>query len=280
MTKKQLSDDIELDSSLKLVAQSFTEVAAIKLQRIRSNIERNRGFIGEISGLFAAVGKLAEDKGVTPQIARKGTVAILVTSNYRFYGGLERRLINFYLDSIKNMTLDRLTIGQSALDYFGNLGHGKNFQNVIWKDDLPNEEELKKLAETIHGYQRILVFYSFFQSVLVQKPVIYDVSASSNQASDQVFKIDYILEPEIDKMWRFFETQILGLLLDQVFLESELSRTAARLISMDQAQENADESISSLKKIMAIVKRSESNQKILETESAMFKIRKANYDSG
>ncbi len=276
MTHKQITDNIELDLGLKLLTQSFTDVAAIKLQRIRRGIERNRNFISEVSGLFAAVKKLTKERSAVPDSKKKGGVAILVTSNYHFYGGLERRLMSFYLNTIKKLSIDsdligidRLVIGQSGKEIF-------NYQSIVWKDDLPTEEDLKKLSNLVSDYQRILVFYPLFQSVLVQKPVVVDITEARNvEGQNQPkFEIDYILEPEIGRMWQFFENQILKLLLDQTFLEAELSRTAARLISMDQARENAEIAISKLKKALASAKRSIDNIHILETESAMFKIRK------
>src|SRR3989344_6713727 len=171
MTQKQIAQDIALDTGLKLVAQAFTELASIKLQKIRHRIERNRVFFDEISGVFGAVQQIANKKGIVPKLQKKGTVAVILTSNSKFYGGLERRLMYFYQDSLSKLPADRLLIGHSASDFFQSKG-------IILHQDLPTDSELKQLSDLISHYGRILVFYPRFQSVLLQKPFMVDLTGS------------------------------------------------------------------------------------------------------
>ena len=267
MTQKQISQDVDLDTSLKLVAQAFTELASIKLQRIRHRIERNRVFFDDISQVFGAVAQLADKKGIVPKLQKKGTVALILTSNSKFYGGLETRLMHFYKASLANYPAERILIGHSAADFFQNKG-------IILHQDLPTDSELKQLSDLINQYSKVLVFYPRFQSVLLQKPYVADLTLSDLSSKSTKVTIDYILEPELTKMWQFFDNQVQKLLLEQAFLEAELARTAARLTSMDQAQESADHAIKGLKKALAAIKRSLNNRRILETESAVFKFRR------
>lgn len=265
MTQKQITQDIDLDTGLKMVAQAFTEISSIKLRKIRNRIERNRVFFEEISGLFGALAKLANKRGIVPKLKKNGTTALILTSNSKFYGGLENRVLQFYSANINKLQADQILIGHSASDFFR-----KNA--IILKEDLPTETELQNLTNLIRDYHQVLVFYPRFQSVLVQKPFAVDLTKSDIAPSK--VDLDYILEPEIQTMWQFFDTQILKLLLEQTFLEAELARTAARLTSMDQAAEMADHAIGDLKRALAVRKRSISNNLILETESAMAKFRR------
>lgn len=267
MTQKQIAQDIALDTGLKLVAQAFTELASIKLQKIRRRIERNRVFFDEISAVFAAVQQLADKNGIVLKLKKKGSVALILTSNSKFYGGLERRLMYFYRDSLSKIASDKIIIGHSAADFFQTKG-------LIFATDLPADSELKHLTDLISGYSRVLVFYPRFQSVLLQKPFVTDLTQSGIGKEDSKITIDYILEPELEKMWQFFDSQIQKLLLEQTFLEAELARTAARLTSMDQAQESADKALSTLRKTLAAAKRSLNNRKILDTESSVFRFRR------
>lgn len=265
MTQRQIAQDIDLDTGLKMVAQAFTEISSIKLQKIRHRIERNRVFFEEISELFGAVQRLANKQGIVPKLGKNGIAALILTSNSKFYGGLESRVLQFYSANIEKMQADQILVGRSASDFFK-----KN--SIILKEDLPTELELQNLTNVIKNYNQVLVFYPRFKSVLVQTPFAIDLT-KSNIAPSKI-NLDYILEPEIEQMWQFFDSQILKLLLEQTFLEAELSRTAARLTSMDQAQEMADNAIVDLKRALAVVKRSINNNQILETESAMYKFRR------
>ena len=283
MTQKQIIQDIELDTGLKLVAQAFTEIASIKLQKIRARIERNRSFFEEISNLFGAVQKLAQSKGIVPKLRKTGTAAVILTSNSKFYGGLERRLMLFFTNTLSNLPaeagkpgIQQIIIGRSGADFFRTSARfaREARQAITLNQDLPNEAELKNLTELIKRFDHVLVFYPRFQSVLLQKPFIVDLTESGIASTNKQPTLDYILEPEIGTMWQFFEAQILKLLLEQTFLDAELARTAARLISMDQAQDNADKAINDSKIAMAGVKRSLNNNRILEIESAMFRFRR------
>lgn len=273
MTQKQIIQAIDLDNGLKLVAQAFTEIASIKLQKIRARIERNRNFFEEISGLFGAVQQLAERRNIVPKLGKQDTAAIILTSNSKFYGGLERRLMQFYIQTLSKLPAEagkpvqQIILGRSAADFFGT-------EAIILNQDLPGEAELKNLTELIKRFIKVLVFYPRFQSVLLQRPFVVDLTKSGLATKVQGTTIDYILEPELAQMWQFFDSQILKLLLEQTFLEAELARTAARLTSMDQAQEMADKAIKNSKKDLAGVKRSLNNNRILEIESAMFRFRR------
>ena len=266
MTQKQISQDIDLDTGLKLVAQAFTELASIKLQRIRHRIERNRIFFDEISEVFGAVAQLADKKGIVPKLEKKGTVALILTSNSKFYGGLERRIGH----SAANFFQSEALRTSEVLRTNGAL----RTKSIILHQDLPSDSELKQISDLISRYSKVLVFYPRFQSILLQKPFVVDLTHSGLLSKPAKVTIDYILEPELTKMWQFFDGQIQKLLLEQTFLEAELARTAARLTSMDQAQESADKALSTLRKTLAAAKRSLNNRKILDTESSIFRFRR------
>jgi F0F1-type ATP synthase gamma subunit len=80
----------------------------------------------------------------------------------------------------------------------------------------------------------------------------------------------YILfEPEVDKILGFFERQIRGVLFKRVVLESDLSRTAARMVSMNEASERAQEMIREKHSEYLKVMRSFINRQLLDTFSGM-----------
>jgi len=88
-TIKQINTILEEIFSLKLVAHAYTEISTIKLQKIRAGIERNRTFFQEITQVYRMVKVAAGMQNLTSGNPKKGAVSILLTSNQRFYGGLE-----------------------------------------------------------------------------------------------------------------------------------------------------------------------------------------------
>lgn len=263
MTISEIEQLIEDGESLKLIAQAYSEIASLKIKRIRSEVERNRLFFEEVSFVYGMVKKVASKKRMIFPKAKK-RVCLLLGSNYRFYGNINYSVINFFLSQTQNIETDRIVIGKTAIDYF-RASKIANFQQVVLKDDQPTLEELNYLVSRIQDYAQVLVFYSKLKTLLVQEPKMSDITASTQfeEGSSQV-DFSFIFEPELPKILAFFDSSILTLLLEQTFLESELARTASRFISMDEAETEANKFIKENQILKAYAQKSLKNNQILE----------------
>lgn len=268
---KQINQQIEDSESLKMVAQAYTEIAALKLAKIRAGIERNRLFFQEITEVYHIVNVEAAKRKV-PINPKKGTVSILITSNHHFYGGMERDLVKFFIVNTGKFQTDRMVIGSTAAGFLKSFNYFNPYQQVILKEDLPSAEELRGFVSKIINYEQIMIYYSRMHSILTQEPHVVDIVQRSPEYYIQTKapKIDYIFEPELKTILKFFENQVILLLIEQTFLESELARVAARLTSMDQAQIAANTDIIKQKMVLAQAKRSLDNIHILESIASRF----------
>lgn len=282
MTIKEIDTILEEGNSLKQIAQSYTEIANLKIKKIRTEVERNRIFFEEISKVFALIKKLAIKKKVSI-VKPKKTVSLILTSNYRFYGSINADLIDFFILTTQKIETDKIMLGKAAIDFFRTSPIPGYCEEVLLKADQPTAEELMKLVEKIKDYNQILVIYSSMKSLLIQEPRVADITASDSSfanrnpltKNDQTNnELKFIFEPELDKILQFFDNQIITLLLEGTFLESELSRTASRFISMDQAETEANKFIKEYEKLKAYVKRNLDNNKILENFASMAAVRK------
>lgn len=281
MTIKEIDSALEEGQSLKQISQAYTEIANLKIKRIRTEVERNRIFFEEISKVFALIKKLAIRKKIS--IAKpKKTVSIILTSNYRFYGSINSDLIDFFVEQTRKLDTDRIMLGKAAIDFFKSSKIFSNFQSILLKGDHPTPEELINLVNIIKDYNQVLVFYSSMKSLLTQVPLFSDITASSatdlalsnaNNPKNKNEDLRFIFEPDVSKILHFFDSQIITLLLEGTFLESELSRTASRFISMDQAETEANKFIGDYEKLKAYAKRNMDNNKILENFASMAAVR-------
>src|SRR5687768_13047074 len=98
MTIKELDQILEEGESLKQIAQSYSEIANLKIKRIRTEVERNRIFFEEISKIYDIVKAFAMKKGLDIKKPKK-RLCILITSNYRFYGSINADLQKYFLGS-------------------------------------------------------------------------------------------------------------------------------------------------------------------------------------
>lgn len=269
-TLKQLNQILEESSSLKYIAQAYTEISAAKLNKIRGGIERNRLFAEEIIKVLHVVEEAAAKKRIIAPGKDKGTISLLVTSNYRFYGTLENSLTRYFMVNTAKTKTDRVVVGKTGENYLQSVNYFHPHQTITFATDLPTPEELGRLTSLISGYKQVLIYHSRMQSVLIQKPTVTDLTQRpAVETGSEELTLDYIFEPEIGKVLQFFETQITLLLLEYTFLESELARTAAKMISMDEAQVNADKRIKEQKQSITRAKRAQTNIGLLETAASL-----------
>lgn len=271
MTIKEIDDIIEQGESLKAIAQAYSEIANLKIKRIRSRVEQNRLFFGEIFNIYSLVRSFAYKKGV--HITKsKPRVCLILTSNYRFYGNINADLIDFFVDSTRKLQTDRILIGKAAIDYFDATRIFPNSQKILLKNDLPSIEELANLVRLISDYSQVLTFYPTLKTLLVQQPRVTDITLLTQLPGEG--DIRFIFEPELPKILQFFDSQLLHLLLEQTFLEAEVARTASRFISMERAETEANRFIKEYIKLKNYTKTSLINKRILENFASSIVARK------
>lgn len=284
MTTREIDESLEEGQSLKSIAQAFSEIASLKVKRIRNEVERNRLFFDEISKVYALVKAVAIKKGVFFKKSKQ-RLYLLMTSNYKFYGNINWSLIKYFIGLSEELTdVDIVILGKGGIDYFRAARTLTNYKEVVLKDDMPNSFELNSLVHLVKDYNQVLIFHTKFKSLLKQSATFTDLTAMSYylktiHIADAVTGkgenfMQFIFEPELPKILNFFETQILTLLFEQTFLESELSRAASRFISMDQAETKANQFIKEYQAVKAYTKRSLINNAILENYATLAAIKK------
>lgn len=274
MTIKEIDALIEEGNSLKQIAQAYSEIANLKLQRIRGELDRNRIFLKEIARVYGMVKNIAYKRALRISKPKK-TISLIITSNYRFYGRINSSLIDFFISSTQNLETDRIILGKAAIDYFRSRKVFPNYQEVMLKDDQPLASELLNLINLVKDYNQVLVFHSQLKSLLIQQPQALDIVAQTESVGKEAATdIKFIFEPQLSKILSFFDSQILVLLLEATFLESEVARTASRFISMDQAENEANKYIKENEMLKGYVKRNLVNNQILESFASLSAFRK------
>ncbi len=269
MNIRELISEIETTQTLNDVALSYTEISSLNLNKIRKQAEVNHTFFMELSGIFALLRYFSRRKNPNKNTFKNNKkVTILITSNFRFYGKISNITTDLFLQYSEGKQSDYIVISKLGDSLLKSKRYKQQYKKVVFKTDMPDNQELIDVVNMVKDYSQIIVVYSQFQTILKQVPVIRDISQAQVMAleSSKVKKFDFtfILEPELDKMIQFFDTQIKNVLLSSVFLEAEVARVASRLITMDQAQSNAKEVLKQQQRQLIYLKRDLLNKKGLE----------------
>ncbi len=269
------------EQTLKYITSTFTEINSLKAKKIRSEFEKNQRFFEEIAQVYLLVKEIAINKGVLPKTilfegyterkeGEKDTLAIAVTSNMRFYGKLNLNVARFFLDDTAHTkTKDLMVIGQTGAEYLHAKKSGARIKAYFFKRDFPTREEMLALIDATRSYKRIYFYYPRFVTMVRQTVGLLDVTQTPTEIPPEVGRIEYIFEPELKKILDFFERHVRLLLISRVMLEAELSRTAARLMTMSAANDRADELIGITSSQLSKATKSFTNARLLETFAAM-----------
>jgi ATP synthase F1 gamma subunit len=269
--------ELEDATTLKLISSAFTEAAASRIQKIKKRFETNRQFYDEISHVYHMVresGKLMKVGGKIPAAGTKN-LAVTVTSNQRFYGNLNVNIMRGFLDAIGRSQTDVLVIGTTGHDYMRSIGYTKPYEHMIFAHDDPTTEETRAFLDKIMAYDSVMVYYPKFVSLVTQSVGSIDLTQSvskTDKAPED--EIHILFEPEYDKILDFFKRQVRSLLFLHVMLEADLSRTAARLITMSGADERSTILIKQKRGELRKIQASIANVKLLETFAGIKKWKK------
>jgi len=244
--------DVEI---LRGISSVLLEVSSLKIRGLREAFERNKIFYEEVSNLYRDVKISAKRRDVVDD--REGFVDkeihVAITSNKRFYGSLNRTVMDaFRLNIIPGGVVDNLVIGHTGKHYIEDTPHGKSCSYSFFKEDFPTETETQFFLEKVKEYDKVVLYYPKFINIFKQSPGTTDITYTSELEDIEIGGniIEQIYEPELPHILAFFETQVRRLLFTRIMLESELSRTAARLVKMNTTEDRADKVIEEKKRIL------------------------------
>lgn len=284
MTIKDIQTTINQANALKQIAVAYTEISSNKIKRIRNLVEKNRNFLDDLSVVYKVLKKRAQLRNLLPKKNGK-TVSVLLSANEHFSGSINQDLTKYFVDMVRQQTTDQIVIGKTAVEWLDSIKYQIPYTKIILKKGYPESSELDVLVGLVKDYSQIIVYYPRMKTVMLQIPTSEDITQTSYLAemkvSDEDAKKLFIFEPEFTKILAYFESQVTNLLLQQAFLEGELSRTAARLVSMDESQTNAEKVIKQNATILDHAKKSAANGRLLETYASIIltkKIQEEMYD--
>lgn len=261
ITKKEIIRETEFLSALSAILETYEEIAATRMARIRSSVLDSRDFLLELNGIFQEVKfsyknelnrlmrkKKAKDLKQLTFIKRNGkTLHVLISANTGLYGDIIRRTYNLFKENLQKTPGDVAIIGKLGLEIFKSEKINVPFTYFECPDNKIDDEILKKIIEHMIQYEKVLVFYEQFNNIINQSPIITSISGDPLPGQDEGAETKYFFEPSLEKIMEFFEKEIFGSIFQQIMYESELAKFAARMVALDYASEKTK---SELKRII------------------------------
>lgn len=283
ITKKEINRETDFLTTLQTVLETYEEIAATRMARIRSSVLDSRDFLLEINAIFQEVkssyknqialimkSKKVKNLSKLTFINRNGkTLYVLISANTGLYGDIIRKTYEVFIDNLKKEPGDVVIIGKLGVEIFKADKVSIPYTYFDFPDSKIDNVILKKITEHIIKYEKVLVFYEQFESVISQVPIITNISGDPLPWEKSGHQTKYFFEPSLGKIMEFFEKEIFGSIFQQTIFESELAKFAARMVSLNFAAENTKSRLREVLLQKERIKHQEENRKQLEKFASM-----------
>lgn len=270
---KSIRQRINAVGKIKQITKSMEMIAASRLKRTEDKLLRSQNYS---SKLIALIGHLDKPDLPNPFMTErpiKKTGLVIISSNRGLCGSYNSNLFseaNEFLSRYNKDQIELILLGRKAAEHYRRKPWTIKDQRVDWDKNINYAfaEELAKdwIAAFLEGkLDEIWVVHTHYINVLSRKILIDNFFKFIQPTSQQnITPIDYILEPNVDEIYRealprFFANRIFTMLLDAFLAEQ-----AARLVSMQTATKNADEMIDYLTLVRNKVRQANITKEISE----------------
>ncbi|MBK9984885.1 MAG: ATP synthase F1 subunit gamma [Saprospiraceae bacterium] len=262
---KEVRERMKSVASTQQITKAMKMVSAAKLRKAQEAIVRVRPYADKLNqmlrNVLSAVGGDVNINFGKDRLIQHATM-VVITSNRGLAGAFNTNIIKAAVKDIdENFSAQRaagkltiLCIGKKGYDFFR-----RNYKDcTIVKDYVALFENLsfdqtvivpRLLMDQFSKGEtdRISVSYSRFKNAATQfaESVQYLPVPKIEAASK--LKVDYIFEPEKDKLLESLVPSILEIQFQKFLLDTHASEHGARMTAMDKATTNADDLLSELK---------------------------------
>lgn len=251
------------------IAQTYEEVAALRMRKIKDYVIHSREFLSGLAGVYARV-KISYTEAIKDLLQAKGIknpadqqdyiekmnfekkngkdVLVFLSANTGLYGEIIKKVFDYFCAQI-DPTVDIAIIGRLGKLWFEQRFPGKNYIYFDLPDNIQDATDVSGIVSKLSEYEHIIVYHGKFKDVLEQVPSQTAVSGErlAIETKEDLSRMRCIFEPSLEEVFSFFEAEIKSVLFDQALYEASLSKYTSRMVSLDMATSNAGERLKKLK---------------------------------
>lgn len=260
---KEIRIRITSVNSTMQITSAMKMVSAAKLKRAQDAITRMRPYAEKMKGILSNLSASLDSSEMVYARQRdvKNVLVVAITSNRGLCGGFNNNVIkeirNQMRGELQGKNVKILSLGKKAFDLYKKTSNHttEGFSETPYTVfDKLNFENASVIADAIMKqfasgkYDQVLLVYNKFKNaasqVIVSEqflPVVPTVSEGKSSS------VDYIYEPEKEKILEVLIPQTLKAQLFKALLDSNASEHGARMTAMHKATDNAGELVKELK---------------------------------
>ncbi len=251
---KELRSRISSVSSTMQITSAMKMVSAAKLSRAQDAIVSMRPYAEKLTQLLQDLSATVEDDlstALTEERELKKVLIIAISSNRGLAGAFNTNIIkkvkHLKTEVYPNQDVEVLTIGKKVNDIlkksFDIFEHHQDiFDDLSFHNSVEISETVMNAFEN-KDFDKVVLVYNRFKNAATQIVEAEDylplVANSTEDKNTQ--QLDYIFEPEKDKIIKELMPKALNIQLYKALRDSFASEHGARMTAMHKATENATE---------------------------------------
>lgn len=247
--------------STQQITKAMEMVAAVKLNRVRLQAEQSRPYVERMKTIMCALRSSADDLTDPLFIQReeRRILLVVITSDRGLCGTFNVNVINAaknFIEQHAGRDVSILAVGRKGNDALTRLGcRVERFFPVPWGASLETDTRAISIylmeAFTAEKVDSVQILYSHFANVLRYVPTVVQylpIPPLTQQERRDLLRLsaDFIVEPSFETVANQLTPRYLETCLYHYIVESLASEYAARMVSMRNANDNADEVIRDL----------------------------------
>lgn len=250
---KQIKTRIKSVESTRQITKAMELVATSKLRKAKQRVENARPYhevmLDAISSLQAGVAESPTVFAEQREVRR--TCYVVIAGDRGLAGGYNANLFRMVRGMTEGENACVLPIGKKSLEHFQRLGADlvSTYFGVTGAVGISNCVQMAKLlcdgfAEG--KFDRVVVAYTKFQSMLSQVPVSEQILPLTLTAGEKSSYSDALVEGEAEDLIAKIVPQYVSGILYSTLCEAAASEHGARRTAMNAANKNAGEIIDTL----------------------------------
>jgi len=242
---------------MQLIIQTYEEVAAIRMQRIRANVITKRPFVDELEHVYGIVRDMYGDeiaallkkknRDSSQMLQRRNgkTLAVYLSANSGLYGDIVKRTFLYFMEDVKKHPEYSIAIvGKVGKELAAAYNMEENIQYFSLPDEAISKEQLIDLLTVLLTYENVVLYHGMFKNMLEQDPQSSRFyTPKPNVPKGKIRQPKWIIDPSLEDILTFFETELFSSFLIQIIDEGQLAKYASRIATLEEATSRIDEEV-------------------------------------
>ena len=254
---KEIRRRIKSVSSTARVTKAMQMIAAAKMRRAQQKVVDGRPYSEKIHSILSHLNLVNYDDedfelSIHENLTGTKELCLMITPDRGLCGALVSNITKVALTNSENIEEEVvfITIGKKASSLIVRLG--KDLKAQFGVSDMPEIQETLAVSKLVMDelktgqYKSVSMIYSEFVTTAKQKPVKKTLIPVEISDDEEQIPLDYIFEPDIEKLLNTLIPRYIEMEIYHGVLEATASEHSARMVSMQNATDNANELLDDL----------------------------------